>query len=110
MTKIKQNLQDFIVFIREKGVIGLAIGVIMGGAITNLVNSIVQNIINPLIGTITGAAGNLNQLAYKVPYTEIVFKWGAFLSSLIDFIAIIAVIYFLFMKAPIIRDLDKKKE
>lgn len=107
---MKKELQEFIIFVREKGVLGLAIGIIMGGAVTKLVNSIVENLINPFIGAITGSAGNLNELAYQVPYTTIIFKWGAFLSSLIDFVAILAVVYFVFMKAPIIRDIDKKKE
>lgn len=103
-------MDEFLEFVRDKGVLGLAIGIIMGGAVTRLVNSIVENMINPLIGAVTGAAGNLNELAYKVPYTEIVFKWGAFLSSLIDFIAVVAVIYFVFVKMPVLSTLDKKKE
>lgn len=107
---IRKNMAEFLEFIREKGVLGLAIGIIMGGAVTQLVNSIVENLVNPLIGAVTGAAGNLNELAYKVPYTEIVFKWGAFISSLIDFLAIIAVVYFVFVKMPILSSLDKKKE
>ncbi|MEN9338202.1 MAG: hypothetical protein RIQ41_516 [Candidatus Parcubacteria bacterium] len=105
---MKRHIQEFVVFVREKGVLGLAIGIIMGGAVTKLVNSIVENLVNPLIGAVTGAAGNLNDLVYQVPLTNIVFKWGAFLSSLIDFIAILAVVYFVFMKMPLIRDIDKK--
>lgn len=102
-------MKEFIDFIREKGVLGLAVGIIMGGAITKLVNSIVENLVNPLIGAITGQAGNLNALQYTVPLTSIVFKWGAFLSSLIDFFAILAVIYFLFVKSPL-NKIDKKSE
>ncbi len=100
-------MKEFIDFIREKGVMGLAIGIIMGGAVTKLVNSIVENLINPLIGFVTGAAGNLNELAYTMPLTGVVFKWGAFISSLIDFIAVIAVIYFVFVKSPL-NKIDKK--
>jgi len=106
---MKKGLQEFIAFIREKGVLGLAIGIIMGGAVTKFVNSIVENLVNPLIGALTGAAGNLNELAYTIPFTEITFKWGAFLSSLIDFVAIIAVVYFIFLKTPIAK-IDKKEE
>ncbi len=107
---IRKNTREFIEFVREKGVLGLAVGIIMGGAITKLVNSIVENLINPFVGAITGAAGNLSDMSYTVPYTSIIFKWGAFLSSLIDFIAIVAVVYFVFMKTPILSKLDKKKE
>lgn len=100
-------MKEFIHFIREKGVLGLAVGIIMGGAVTKMVSSIVDNLINPLIGAVTGAAGNLSAMSYQVPMTDIVFKWGAVISSLIDFVAVLAVIYFVFVKSPIGK-IDKK--
>jgi large conductance mechanosensitive channel len=100
-------MKEFIDFVREKGVLGLAVGIIMGGAVTKLVTSIVDNLLNPLIGVVTGVAGNLNALTYTVPMTSIVFKWGAFLSSLIDFFAVLLVVYFVFVKSPI-NKIDKK--
>jgi large conductance mechanosensitive channel len=100
-------MKEFITFIREKGVLGLAVGIIMGGAVTKLVTSIVDNLLNPLIGAVTGAAGNLSTMAYTVPLTEITFKYGAFISSLIDFLAVLAVVYFVFVKSPI-NKIDKK--
>lgn len=102
-------MKEFITFVREKGVLGLAVGIIMGGAITKLVTSIVDNLLNPLIGAATGAAGNLNTLAYTLPYTNITFKYGALIVSLIDFVAIIAVVYFIFIKSPL-NKIDYVKE
>ncbi len=102
-------MKEFITFIREKGVLGLAVGIIMGGAVTKLVSSIVDNLINPLIGAVTGAAGNLNALAYTLPLTNVTFKYGAFVSSLIDFVAVLAVVYFVFVKSPI-NKIDRKAE
>lgn len=100
-------MKEFIAFIREKGVLGLAVGIIMGGSVTKLVTSIVDNLLNPLIGAVTGAAGNLTSLAYTVPMTQISFKYGAFISSLIDFLAVLAVVYFIFVKSPL-NKIDKK--
>ncbi len=102
-------MKEFIAFIREKGVLGLAVGIIMGGAVTKLVTSIVDNLLNPLIGAVTGAAGNLSAMEYTVPLTQITFKYGAFISSLIDFVAVLAVVYFVFVKSPI-NKIDKKPE
>lgn len=102
-------MKEFITFIREKGVLGLAVGIIMGGAVTKLVTSIVDNLLNPLIGAVTGAAGNLSAMAYTVPLTQISFKYGAFISSLIDFVAVLAVVYFVFVKSPI-NKIDRKSE
>ena len=103
-------MKDFITFIREKGVIGLAIGVIMGGAITKLVNAIVEDIVNPLIEALTGKVQNLATLVYHVPYTPIIFKIGDFVSNIINFFAIVAVIFFIFMKIPLLAKIDKKTE
>lgn len=99
-------MKEFIDFIREKGVIGLAVGIIMGGAVTKLVTSIVDNLLNPLIGIVVGKV-NLSSLAYTIPMTEVSFKYGALISSLIDFIAVLAVVYFVFVKSPI-NKIDKK--
>ena len=100
-------MKEFITFIREKGVLGLAVGFIMGGAVTKLVTCIVENLLNPLIGVVTGAAGNLTTMSYTIPMTQIVFKYGAFISSLIDFMAVLAVVYFVFVKSPL-NKIDEK--
>ncbi len=99
--------KEFATFVREKGVIGLAVGIIAGTAVTKAVTAIVDGFLNPLIGAITGAAGNLNTLAYTVPLTEITFKYGAVISALIDLIAVLVVVYLLFVKSPL-NKIDKK--
>lgn len=107
---MRHELREFVTFIREKGVLGLAIGIIMGGAVSKLVNAIVEDLVNPALGIFSGSGGGLATLAYTVPFTQITFKWGDFLSNLIEFVAILAVIYVVFVKTPIIRDIDRKKE
>ncbi len=103
-------MKEFIDFIREKGVLGLAIGIIVGGSVSKFVNAIVTDLINPLIGAATGSAGDLAMLAYTIPFTKITFKWGDLLSNLIEFISILAVVYIVFVKTPIIHAIDKPKE
>lgn len=102
-------MKEFITFVREKGVLGLAVGIIMGGAVTKLVTSIVDNLISPLIGAVTGAAGNLATMSYTLPMTSIAFKYGAVISSLIDFLSVLAVVYFVFVKSPL-NKIDKKTD
>ena len=102
-------IKDFINFIREKGVIGLAVGIIVGGAVTAFVNSIITNLVNPIIGTLIGKGENLSAYTYTVPHTAITFGWGSFVSDLITFITILLVIYLIFVKSPI-NKLDKPKE
>ena len=100
-------LAEFANFIREKGVLGLAVGIITGGAVSKMVTSIVDNLLSPLVGAITGAAGNLTEIAWTVPMTNVTFKYGAVISSLIDLIAVLLVVYLVFVKSPL-NKIDKK--
>jgi large conductance mechanosensitive channel len=102
-------MHEFVTFIREKGVMGLAVGIIVGGAVTKLVTSIVDTLITPLVSAVTGVAGNLNTLEYTMPVLHATFKFGALISSLIDFTAVLAVVYFIFIKSPI-NKLDKPEK
>ena len=47
-------LQGFIDFIREQGVVGLAVGLVLGVASKSVIDSLVNNIFNPVIGVLTG--------------------------------------------------------
>lgn len=100
-------MKGFIEFIREQGVIGLATGFILGGAVSKVVASLVNDIINPVIGVILGAAGDLATLSLKVGPID--FKYGSFISVLIDFAVIAAVVYY-GIKGLGLDKLDKKKE
>ncbi len=101
------KINGFMDFVREQGVVGLAVGFILGGAISKVVSSLVKDIINPLLGIILGAAGNLSSYSLKIGSAEVM--WGSFLSVLIDFLVIASVVYFGVKKLKLDR-LDKKKE
>lgn len=93
-------------FIREQGVIGLAVGFILGGAVSNLVSALVDDIINPLLGLILGAAEGLATASLKIGTAELM--WGHLLTVLIDFIIIALVVYY-GVRALKLDQLDKKK-
>ena len=99
-------MQDFLEFIRKQGVVGLATGFILGGAISKLVASLVEDIINPLLGVVMGAAGDLTNYSLTIGEAEL--RWGNFISMLIDFTVIAAVVYFGF-KGLGLDKLDFKK-
>ncbi len=100
-------MKGFLEFIREQGVVGLAVGFIMGGSITKLVTSFVNNIINPITGILIGAAGDLKDACFI--FGPIKITWGGFLSDFIDFIIIAFIVYF-GVKILGLDKLDKKKE
>jgi large conductance mechanosensitive channel len=86
------GLAGFREFIRKQGVAGLAVGFILGGAISKVVTALVTDIINPLLGVVLGAANGLKQASLKMGAVEIL--WGDFLSVAIDFLVIALVVYY----------------
>lgn len=100
-------MKGFIDFVREQGVVGLAVGFILGGAVSKVVASLVADIINPFLGIILGAAGPLKEAYLKIGPAKLM--WGDFLATLIDFLVIALVVY-CGVKALKLDKLDKKKE
>jgi large conductance mechanosensitive channel len=102
--KARGQVRGFGDFIRSQGVVGLAVGIIIGTSVTLLVGSLVNNIVNPLIGLILPSK-NLNLATLKIGSATI--GWGSFVSALIDFMIVMAVVYF-FFKILKLEKLDKK--
>lgn len=98
-------MKGFIEFIREQGVVGLAIGFILGGAVSKVVSALVEDIINPLVGILLGAVGGLEGAVLKIGPAEI--KYGHFTGALIDFVIIAFVVYYIFKGLE--KKIDKKK-
>ncbi len=99
-------MKGFISFIREQGVVGLAVGFILGGAISKVVSALVTDIINPLLGILMGAVGNIKDASISVGSVKIMY--GDFISVLIDFTVIALVVYYGVKKLGLDK-LDKKK-
>jgi len=93
----KQGKQ-FVDFVREQGVIGLAVGLAVGVAAGAAVKYIVDGLISPIIGFIMGGADSSN-LVWRTGLVrggeELVLGWGAVLNSIIVLLATAAVIFYL---------------
>ena len=83
-------------FILRGNVMDLAVAVIIGAAFTAIVTALTTNIINPLMGAIIGKP-NFDYLIVTIHGGEI--KYGTFLTAVINFLLIAAVVYF-FMVLP----------
>ena len=99
-------MKGFSDFIREQGVVGLAVGFILGGAVSAVVSSLVNDIINPLLGLLIGKA-DLASLIIEAGEAKILL--GAFIKVLIDFLIVAVVVYF-GVKGLGLDKLDKKEE
>ncbi len=85
---------------------GLAVGFILGGAVSKVVTALVTDIINPLLGIVLGATKGLTSAYFQVGPAKVMY--GDFLSVLIDFMVIATVVYF-GVRGLGLDKLDKKK-
>jgi large conductance mechanosensitive channel len=106
------QMRSFIDFIRTQGVVGLAVGLVLGGAVGVMVKSLVDNIVMPPLGFLLGSTEGLKGLSVVIGKTangtDAVLRYGIFLNDLINFIVIALVIYFLIIFFKVDR-LDKKQ-
>jgi large conductance mechanosensitive channel len=104
-------VKDFMGFLKQYGVIGLAIAVVIGGKVNALVTAVVDGLIMPLVGLISPGAdwrAMSIKLTSDVSETAPAIKIGLILGSLLDFI-IVAFIVFWFAKKVLKEDSVTKK-
>lgn len=109
--KTKSHGSGFMNFIREQGVIGLAVGLAIGAAAGDTVKQLVGAFIDPVVQLIIGSQEGLKAASFTVEMfgRKAEFSWGAFVSSLITLLAVAFVIYFI-VKGMKLDKLDKKKD
>jgi large conductance mechanosensitive channel len=88
-------LKEFKEFISRGNLVEIAVGLILALAFAALVTSFTENLINPIIGAIFGQP-NFDSLVIDIGEAE--FRYGAFLTTLINFL-IVAFVLFLVVKA-----------
>jgi len=108
----KGHAGGFVTFIREQGVVGLAVGLAIGTAAGASVKVIVDNLINPLVALLTQGV-DLGSLKWVLEdatksHGEVAIGWGAIVSSLVTLIATAFVVYLAIHLAKLDR-VDKKK-
>lgn len=92
-------IKEFREFIARGNVMDLAVGIIIGAAFTAIVTSLVNDLINPLIGFVIGGIDfSSYQLTLGAGEDAATFRYGAFLTAVINFL-VIAWVVFLLVKA-----------
>lgn len=106
--KIKKEASEFKKFISRGNVIDMAVGVILGTAITAVVTSLVQDIIMPVLSAIIKIPSDITELTLKVNNIHI--KYGAFLSNLINFLLMAFCIFICIKAINKVMSFRKKEE
>jgi large conductance mechanosensitive channel len=104
------GLKGFIDFIRTQGVIGLAVGLVLGGALSVTVKSLVDNVIMPPLGILLGSTEGLRGLIWTIQTDsgEVAVQYGLFLNDFVNFL-IIAFVVYVVLKLLRLEKLDIKK-
>ena len=84
-------LTEFKEFLMKGNLIELAVAFVMGAAFAVVVNSLVENLVMPVIAMIFGEP-DFSSLDFTV--NGAVFRYGAFITDLISFVAIAAAVFF----------------
>jgi large conductance mechanosensitive channel len=88
-------LQEFKDFLFRGNIVELAVAFVMGVAFAAVVNSLVENLLLPVIAMIIGKP-DFSGLDFTI--NDAVFRYGAFLTDLIQFAAIAAAVFFFVVK------------
>ena len=94
--------QEFREFISRGNVVDLAVGVIIGAAFGKIVTSLVEQVVMPPVGLILGRV-DFSELKWVLspedPATEaieeVAIPYGAFINTLIQFLIVAVVIFFM---------------
>jgi large conductance mechanosensitive channel len=92
---MKGWIGEFKTFILRGNMVDLAVAVVIGAAFGAVVTSLVQNVIMPIIGAI-GGKPSFDQYWWPINGSEI--KIGTFITALVAFVILAAVVFFFVVK------------
>jgi large conductance mechanosensitive channel len=88
-------MKDFKEFLLRGNLVEMAVGIVIGLAFAAVVTALVSDLITPLIAAI-GGQPDFSGLSFTLNKSH--FLYGAFINSLIAFVVIAAVVFFLVVK------------
>jgi large conductance mechanosensitive channel len=96
-------ITEFRDFLLRGNIVELAVAFVMGLAFAAVVNSLVRDLIMPLIAMVIGKP-DFSDLTFTI--NDAVFRYGAFVTAVIQFLAVAAAIFFFVVK-PVNAILDR---
>jgi large conductance mechanosensitive channel len=88
-------LQEFKDFLLRGNIVELAVAFVMGVAFAAVVNSLVDNLVMPVVAMLIGKP-DFSGLTFTI--NDAVFRYGAFITDVIQFVAIAAAVFFFVVK------------
>ena len=88
-------ITEFKNFLFRGNIVELAVAFVMGLAFAAVVNSLVNNLVMPIVAMIIGKP-DFSDLTFTI--NDAVFRYGAFITDVIQFLAIAAAVFFFIVK------------
>ena len=88
-------LKEFKDFLFRGNIVELAVAFVIGLAFVAVVNSLVDNLLMPVVAMIIGKP-DFSDLTFTI--NDAVFRYGAFITDVIQFVAIAAAVFFFVVK------------
>jgi large conductance mechanosensitive channel len=88
-------LREFKDFLFRGNIVELAVAFVIGVAFAAVINSLVENLVMPIIAAIIGKP-DFSDLTFTI--NDAVFRYGAFITSVIQFVAVAAAVFFFVVK------------
>ena len=88
-------LKEFSDFLFRGNIVELAVAFVMGLAFAAVVNSLVNDLVMPVIAMIIGKP-DFSELTFAI--NDAVFRYGAFITAVISFVAVAFAVFFFIVK------------
>ena len=88
-------LKEFRDFLMRGNIVDLAVAFVLGVAFGALVNSFVNDLVMPIVAMIIGKP-DFSDLTFTI--NDAVFRYGAFITQAISFVAVAAAVFFFIVK------------
>ncbi|HUC89704.1 MAG TPA: MscL family protein [Patescibacteria group bacterium] len=96
--QVSRQIGGFADFLREQGVIGIGIGLVLGVQIKAVVDNIMNSLVNPITSLFLPGqqALSLKTITVHVHSRSAVIGWGAIVYSLFSFVMVATIVYILY--------------
>lgn len=88
-------MKGFVKFIKTQGIVGLAVGFILGSEVSKVAAAFVNDLVSPVLSLLLVTTGNLNEAYIKIGSAYVM--WGHFLNIIINFLIIAFIIYIMYV-------------
>jgi large conductance mechanosensitive channel len=93
--RARQQFGGFADFIREQGVVGVGVGLVLGIQVKSVVDTIMASFVNPVTELLLPGKGALSAQTFALSFGSKTVKvgWGAIVYSLFTFLMVALIIY-----------------